>query len=101
MKPTDSKINALKSTERPHDIKGIRSYLGMVNYLKHFIPGFSTLSYPLRQLTGKNTKFVWTNACEKSFNILNNLLTDASVNTYFNEQKKKTYIVMLAHSDFL
>ena len=40
MKPTDSKINALKSTERPHDIKGIRSYLGMVNYLKHFIPDF-------------------------------------------------------------
>ena len=50
---------------------------------------FSTLTYPLRQLTRKNTKFVWTNACENSFNILNNLLTDTSVNTYLNEQKKR------------
>ena len=60
----------------------------MVNYLKCFIPDFSTLTYPLRQLKHKNTKFVWTDACEKSFNMLNNLLTDAAVNTYFDEQKE-------------
>ena len=60
----------------------------MVNYLKRFIPDFSTLTYPLRHLTHKHTKFVWTDAWEKSFNILNNLLTDAAVNTYFDEQKE-------------
>ena len=74
--------NALKNAERPQDIKGIRSYLGMVNYLKRFIPVFSTLTYLLRQLTH------WTDACEKSFNILNNMLTDAAINTYFDEQKE-------------
>ena len=90
MKPSDLEINALKNAELPQDIKGIRSYLPMVNYLKHFIPDYSTLTYPLRQLTHKHTKFVWTDACEKSFNILNNLLTDAAVNTYFDEQKETT-----------
>ena len=60
----------------------------MVNYLKRFIPDFSTLTYPLRQLTHKHTKFVWADACEKSFNILNNMLTDAAINTYFDEQKE-------------
>ena len=80
--------NALKIAERPQDIKGIRSYLGMVNYLKRFIPVFSTLTYLLRQLTHKHTKFIWTDACEKSFNILNNMLTDAAINTYFDEQKE-------------
>ena len=59
MKPSDSQINALKNAERPQDIKGTRSYLGMVNYLKRFIPDFSTLStsvrtYPLRLLTHKH-----------------------------------------------
>ena len=88
MKPSDSKINDLKNAEQPQDIKGIRGYLGMVNYLKRFIPDFSTLTYPLRQLTHKHTKFVWRDACEKSFNILNNLLTDTAVNTYFDEQKE-------------
>ena len=49
---------------------------------------FSTLTYRLRQLTHKHTKFVWTDPCEKSFNILNNMLTDVAINTYFDEQKK-------------
>ena len=88
MTPSYSKIKALKNAEKPQDIKGIRIYLGMVNYLKRFIPDFSTLTYPLRQLTHKHTKFVWTDACEKSFNILNNMLTDAATNTYFDEKKE-------------
>ena len=46
---------------------------------------FSTLTYRLRQLTHKHTKFVWTDPCEKSFNILNNMLTDVAINTYFDE----------------
>ena len=89
MKPSYSKIGALKNAERPQDIKGrIRSYLGTVNYLKRFLPDFRTLTYPLRQLTHKHTKLVWTDACEKSFNILNNMLTDAAINTYLDEQKE-------------
>ena len=51
MKPSYSKINALKNAERPQVIKGINSYLSIVNYLKRFIPDFSTLTYLLRQLT--------------------------------------------------
>ena len=70
------------------NIKGIRSYLDMVNYLKCFIPDFSTSTYPLQQLTQKHTKFVWTDACEKKHNILNNMLTHAAINTYFDEQKE-------------
>ena len=88
MKPSDSKINALKNAELPQDIEGIRIYFGMVNYLKRFIPDFSALTYPLRQLTHKNTKFLFAGACEKSFNMLNNLLEDTAVNTYFGEQKE-------------
>ena len=61
----------------------------MVNYLRRFIPDFSTLTYPLRQLTHKYTKFIWTDGCEKSFNTLNNMLTDAAINSYFDEQKEK------------
>ena len=89
MKPSDSKINALKIAERPQDIKGIRSYSGMVSHLKRFIPKLSTLTYPLRELTHKHINIVWTDAYEKSFNIPNNLLTYTVVNTYFDEQKER------------
>ena len=46
MKQSVSKILTLKEAERPQDIKGVRSYLGMINYLKRFIPDFSTLTSP-------------------------------------------------------
>ena len=34
MKPAPSKINVLKNAVHPIDIKPVRSYLGLTNYLK-------------------------------------------------------------------
>ena len=67
MKLSVSKILALKMAKRPQDIKGVRSYLGMIIYLKRFIPDFSTLTYPIRKLTHQGTKFEWSDDFEKSF----------------------------------
>ena len=64
MKSSVSKILPLKEAERPQDIKGVRNYLGMINYLKRFIPDFSTLTYPIRKLTHQDIKFEWSDDCE-------------------------------------
>ena len=45
VKPSVPKILALKEAKRRQDIKVVGSYLGMINYLKHFIPDFSTFTY--------------------------------------------------------
>ena len=60
MKPAPSKIDALKKSAHPTDIKSVRSFLGLLNYLKRFIPNYSTLTCPLRILTKKNRDFIWT-----------------------------------------
>ena len=95
MKQSVSKILTLKEDERPQDIKGVRSYLGMINYLKRFIPNFSTLTYPIRKLTHLtktlNLNGATTARKAKSFQTLNNYLTERAVNTYFDE-KKNTFI---------
>ena len=59
----------------------------MINYLKRFIPDFSKLTYPTRKLTHQDIKFEWSDDCEKSFQTLNNYLTEKAVNTYFYEKK--------------
>ena len=69
MKPSVSKILALKEVKRSQDIKGVRSYLGMINYLKRFIPNFSTLSYPILKLTHQDIKFEWSDDSEKTFKL--------------------------------
>ena len=59
----------------------------MINYLKRFISDFSTLTYPIRKLTHQDIKFEWSDDWEKSFQTLNNYLTEKAVNTYFDEKK--------------
>ena len=63
----------------------------MTNYLKHCIPDFSMLTYPIRKLTHQDIKFEWSNDCEKTFQTLSNYLTEKAVNACFDE-KKNTFI---------
>ena len=46
---------------------------------------FSKIAVPLTKLTEKNVKFIWSAACEKSFQELKELLTSASVLALPNE----------------
>ena len=43
--------------------------------------GFSSITYPLTTLTQKSVKFEWSEACERSFQILKDGLTSALVLT--------------------
>ena len=80
-------ILGLKAAKRPRDNKGVSSYLGMINYIKCFIPDFCMLTYPIRKLTHQDLKFEWSDDCEKSFQTLNNYLTEKAVSIYSDEKK--------------
>eukprot|EP00794_Sanderia_malayensis_P001266 gene1266-1396_t len=59
LKPTQDKIRAVEECKPPEAKEAVRSFLGMIGYLSKFIPKYSTLTAPLRELTQKNTKFQW------------------------------------------
>ena len=46
VKPSEKKIKALKTVSRPEDVKAVRSFLRLANYLKRFIPDYSSITYP-------------------------------------------------------
>ena len=50
MKPNPKKVEEIKNAEAPEDVKSLRSFLGLANYMKRFINDFSTLADPLREL---------------------------------------------------
>lgn len=64
MKSTD-KVRAITEMPRPTSLDALRTFLGMTTYYSRFIPNLSTITAPLRQLLTKNTRFKWTQQCER------------------------------------
>ena len=63
----------------PKDQKGVRSLLGLTNYYKKFIEGYSKICSPLNNLLKKGKPFVWSQECEEALNTLKHALTSAPI----------------------
>ncbi|KAL0550282.1 hypothetical protein IC582_014789 [Cucumis melo] len=83
-----AKIEAVTSWRRPSTISEIRSFLGLAGYYRRFVEDFSRIASPLTQLTRKGTPFVWSLACESSFQELKQKLVSAPVLIYSDASKK-------------
>ena len=87
VKPNPQKVAEIEKTPGPENIKALRSFLGLMNYFKRFIPKYSTITHPLRNLLRNDTKWDWTRECEQAFTTLKNSLTSDTCNGYFDENK--------------
>ena len=87
IKPSKQKVQALHQCKAPTSKEGVKSFLQMAGYMSRFIPHFSTLSAPLRNLTKKNKQFCWTDIENTAFESIRNSLTDESALSYFSVNK--------------
>ena len=53
-----SKIEKVASWPTPQSVCDVRSFLGLANYYRRFVEGFSSIASPLTILTRKHTRFV-------------------------------------------
>ena len=91
--PSKEKINALQDMNRPTSGTEVRSFLGMANFSCHFIPNYSDITHPLRELTKKNRRFEWTTQCQEAFDTIRNALSEHSLNAYFDPERNTKVIV--------
>ncbi|WMV29835.1 hypothetical protein MTR67_023220 [Solanum verrucosum] len=75
------KMKVVKSWLRPLTPSDIRSFLGLAGYYRGFVEGFSSIVSPMTALTQNKVKFIWSEACEKSFQELKDRHTFALVLT--------------------
>lgn len=73
--PTDEKISAIKNFRCPETKEEVRSFLGLVNFVGHFIPQLSTRTEPLRQFV-RGTAPVFGNDQRQAFEDLRVELVD-------------------------
>ena len=53
----EDKVKAVKEWPVPHNIKELKSFLGLASYYRRFIKSFSTITEPLNKLTKKKRPF--------------------------------------------
>ncbi|QRW17328.1 Retrotransposable element Tf2 protein [Rhizoctonia solani] len=78
------KIKAVTSWPQPKTVKQVQAFLGFVNYLRWFIPNFSSVARPLHNLTKKETPWSWGNPEEAAFQELKLLVTQSPVLVHSN-----------------
>ncbi|OIT36710.1 putative mitochondrial protein, partial [Nicotiana attenuata] len=62
-----AKVRAIQEWEAPIKVTELRSFLGLVNYYRRFISGYSAKAVPLTELLKKNKPWVWTEHYQKAF----------------------------------
>jgi hypothetical protein len=57
------KVTTILDWKAPKDVRGIKSFIGMVGYYRCFIESFSKIARPVTTLLAKKVEFKWTPAC--------------------------------------
>jgi hypothetical protein len=82
VRPDPQKVEAIAQYPTPTDQKQVKTFCGMVNYYRRFIPDCSRIASPLYQLLKKGAKFEWTERQENAFQYLKSKLTGQPILQY-------------------
>ena len=73
------KVEKVREWPRPTLVQEVRSFLGLANYFRKFMQGYSRMVSPLTDLTRSNKAWKWTNECSEAFKKVKYSLTHAPV----------------------
>ena len=76
-----NKIEVVVEWKPPRNVTEVRSFLGLADYYRRFVKGFSVTAAPMTRLLQKNVKYEWSEKCQRSFDKLKAFLTEAPVLT--------------------
>ena len=79
IKVDPAKIQVVKDFPVPRNLKELQQFLGLANYFRRFVQGYSARAKPLVSLTRKSAAFVWSAECQAAFDSLKQYLMEAPV----------------------
>lgn len=92
IRPSEGKVEALKSFRKPKDAEELRSFLGLATYVGRFLPDLGTASAPLRELTHRGVSFQWTEVHDQAFEKLKGLISDIKHLKFFDNSLRTRVI---------
>ena len=82
--PNPDQVRVVQEFPTPSNLKELRNFLGLANYYRRFVKGFSHIAAPLNALTRKGVSFKWSEQCAVAFDKLKCALVSAPVLAYPN-----------------
>ena len=64
------KVRAIQEWKAPTKLKELRSFLGLANYYRRFVEGYSRRATPLTKLLKKGVTWTWIDRCVEAFKSL-------------------------------
>ena len=84
IKTDPSKTEVIQTYPTPKTQKQLRQAMGLFNFYRRFVKGFSQIAAPLNSLLSKDMPFQWSEECEIAFQTLKANLTQAPILGYPN-----------------
>ena len=84
IKPDDDKVKVIRSMPESRTVRQVRGFIGAIGYYQRFIPAFSRIAISPIALTKKDTRFKWTDDCQRSFDMLKDQLTTIPLLAYLD-----------------
>lgn len=91
MRPSETKIKALRDFRKPEGVEEIRSFLGLITFVSHFIENLSTKTEPLRAMIRKEVK-VWGKSQQTAFDALRQELAEKILTLGYFDPKHETML---------
>ena len=81
LKVDPRKVSSVREWPRPTSVKEVQQFLGLTNYFRKFMKGYSTIAAPLTSLTAKGIDFnaTWCDTHTEAFETLKEALCSAPV----------------------
>jgi len=89
--PDFERVKSVVELKIPQSIKQLQSFLGMLNFLRIFIPNMFELIEPLKGLLRKDVLWSWGIDYDSAFNKLKNVLTELT--TFSNYKAKDNFTI--------
>jgi hypothetical protein len=61
------KVEAIACILRPTDVNKVRAFMGLVNYYRRYVKGFSAMAKPLNMLLKSDQEWQWGDELERAF----------------------------------
>lgn len=88
MKPDQERVKGIQDLGAPSNKKDLQKNLGIINFLRNFIPNLSEIISPFRDLLKNDVEWLWTQKHQELLDKIKSIISNATILVPFDPKKQ-------------